>query len=238
MRRVVASQHLGALAQLPRAVPQVIVVDGGRRDERGVGEAQLVAVELGVLGRAVAVDLLREVDGVDRVPLGAEDADALRRVAALVQDDIVAEHVDAVEQDRVTGRHELRSVRRVAVTQAQQLEVESVLVAEHQKVIPAVLGDRVENAGRPRHQRAPCLGGAVGRQVTDLRLVEALVADQQEPMVLGLPEVHVVQDVGLVEDDRVGGGGAAQRVAHDLVRAVRRVAATVKQRAVVAGPLQ
>src|SRR5207249_493025 len=70
---------------------------------------------------------------------------------------------------------------------AQQLEVESVLVAEHQEVVPAVLGDRVENAGRARLQRAPCLGGTVGREVPDLRLVEALVADQQEPVVHNLP---------------------------------------------------
>ena len=114
--RIVAAEHRLALEQLALAGLEVVVVGGARRDHRGVGVAQLVAVELAVDVRAPWCSWARRRStntSVAAVP--GPDAQLAQAAGVLFDREEIFAHVEGVDERIVAMRDDVLPLRAVAL---------------------------------------------------------------------------------------------------------------------------
>ncbi len=238
VERGVVAGHRLALLQHPLAAAELVVERRLRRRHRGVDEAQRPGLELGVA---------RGVDGVgrlverDRVLAAAHQIDDPQLQAAgdpLGHHQVLGEDVEVVEHDPVAGGDQRLGAAEVGPGRVDlhQPEIAAGVVDAHVEAAGAMVEVVLDiGAAREDDAKRRLVRRRGGVQDALLVGVLALARQHQEAVVAGLADAEIEQLVLLLEQQRIGVGGADD-VAPELVGALGLVHRHVVEGAAVVGP--
>ncbi len=145
---VVAGRDFLALAQHPRPLRHVVIVDFGRRRHRRIGEAQIGGLEFVAAHRVQRIGGLVEGDGVLLTAREIADDDGGQRIGALQPHHVAGIKLDIEDVDAFAIRDQVAPVRplRRFERRGDDLEVDGAVGIGEDEQFVAAVGDRILHA--------------------------------------------------------------------------------------------